>query len=45
LLVVRDGKTQSKDLAHVAEILEDARLLGSVLNMSLEDYHQDDDYY
>jgi capsular exopolysaccharide synthesis family protein len=45
LLVVRDGKTQSKDLARVAEILEDARLLGSVLNMSLEDYHQDDDYY
>jgi capsular exopolysaccharide synthesis family protein len=45
LLVVRDGKTQSNDLARVAEILEDARLLGSVLNMSLEAYYQNDDYY
>ena len=45
LLVVEDGKTRSDELARVAELLEDAKLLGTVLNKSPQVDYRDTDYY
>lgn len=46
LLVIQDGKTRRDDLTKVIELLEDTKLLGTVLNKSSEvDRQQAYDYY